>query len=310
MSRLFGTQTTPPPGFLAEGALGDLDMTGQQQQDGDPSGQQGGEQGVPPFEGAESGNITELGDPNGQHQQQIGNPNGQQNGGDPNNGQQGDPDSESAETPGVMDAVALSVKEAALSAKEAELAAKEAQLAAGQHNGQQDANQDPEPPKSRLEGIDLESLESEGERALFKVVQELEQDLTAAQQQSEQATLDAEEIKFESQISATMEEFGVSRGELESKFKETGGLVRHLPTLAKSVLHDRQVTEKTQQGRAAGQQKQQQAQQERTQSASQISGASGAAGANRNTTENGPRGGGKINPRDGAQIAQFYGAFA
>lgn len=310
MSRLFGTQTTPPPGFLAEGALGDLDMTGQQQ-DGDQNGQQNGNQGgdqndqnngVPPFEGAESGNITELGDPNGQNQQQ--------NGGDPNNGQQGDPDSESAQTPGVMDAVALSVKEAALSAKEAELAAKEAQLVSGQHNGQQDANQEPEPPKSILADIDPESLESEGERALFDVAKKLEQELVTTQQQSQQATLDAEEIKFESQISATMEEFGVSRGELETKFKETGGLVRHLPTLAKSVLHDRQVTEKAEQERAAGQQKQQQAQQERTQSASQISGASGAAGANRNTTENGPRGGGKINPRDGAQIAQFYGAFA
>ena len=201
-------------------------------------------------------------------------------------------------------------RQSALNAKESELAARESELAFKQQNsGEPEAE---EPVISVFEEIDPEKLESDGERAILGAAKQVEtkfnaqltaaeKKVTVAEQKAQAATEKSENMELESNIKETCVKYSVTRGELETAYQQSSGLVRDLDTLAKSVLFDRAAAN-------TGQQAQAQAKNERTQGAAKVVGAQGAQGANRNTDAE-PRGNLK-NVFDGAEIAKHYSAFA
>ena len=291
MSQIFGREVRPAtgggtPAFTAGGVLEQDPATLENSaippaggQEGDQTGGQEGDQ-----------NWTPVGDENA-------------NTGD-EGGEQG-----SEETPApTMESLALEVKEAQLQAKEAELIAREAQLSAqGQSNANSGEESEPEPPASVLAEVNPEELESEGERILYGVAEKLEgnlnetrQQLLATEKQAQEAAAAAQQMELESNITRVMGKYGVSRSDLETKFQETGQSVRNLDVLAQSIIFDKNQTQ-------SGTDQTKKAQASRTQAVSKVGGNTGAPGANREGESNtGPRGGGKINYRDGAQIAQHY----
>ena len=290
MAQIFGREVRPhtgggTPAYTAGGVLEQEPATLENGailpeggQEGDQTGGQEGDQ-----------NWTPVGDENA------------------NTGDEGGEEAADPASP-TMESLALEVKEAQLQAKEAELIAREAQLSAqGQSNANSGEESEPEPPASVLAEVNPEELESEGERILFGVAQKLEgnlnetrQQLLATEKQAQEAATAAQQMELESNITRVMGKYGVSRSELETKFNETGQSVRNLDVLAQSILYDKNQTQ-------SGTTQTKKAQASRTQAASKVGGNTGAPGANREQEANtGPRGGGKINYRDGAQIAQHY----
>lgn len=329
MSGLFGRETTPPPGF------GDAPNPGaappqpqqQQQQGGGEEGhftQQTGmpgqqSNGVPAFEGAESGNVTESTPANpGQTQTQ---PPGQVQTQPPQTqtqppvqtqqppvqtqtqppGQTQQQPPPQTQPPQQMDAVALEAKSAALDAREAKLMAQEAHQAATAQNTETPAEETP----SLLADINEEELESEGEKTLFKVAQGLENKLNEATKQSESAQKAADAMQAEQVIQTAMAQYGVTREELEQAYQQTGNPDANL--LAQSILWQKSQAAAAEAQTQQGLQTQHQAHQERVQSASHITSAPGAPGATRTHTP--PAGRGVTNPFDGEQVAKAYRAF-
>ena len=303
MPKIFGTQTTPPPGFTAE-----IPVTNPPPQGANGQGNE------PPVEGADPGN--EDGTPNTPDpstifntQQNQGNEGGEQGNDNEGGGEQGNEGDDNNAQPN-MEQVALDARQSALNAKESELAARESELAFKQQNsGEPEAE---EPVISVFEEIDPEKLESDGERAILGAAKQVEtkfnaqltaaeKKVTVAEQKAQAATEKSENMELESNIKETCVKYSVTRGELETAYQQSSGLVRDLDTLAKSVLFDRAAAN-------TGQQAQAQAKNERTQGAAKIGSAQGAQGANRNTDAE-PRGNLK-NVFDGAEIAKHYSAFA
>ena len=298
MPKIFGTQTTPPPGFTAE-----IPVT-------NPPPQGANEQGnEPPVEGTDTGNgdgTPNAPDPSQIFNTQQGNEDGEQGGEQGGEGGEGDDNNAQPN----MEQLALDAKASALAAKESELATRESELAFKQQNsGEPEAE---EPVISVFEEIDPEKLESDGERAILGAAKQVETKFNAQLTAAEKRAADAEKIaqeasnksenmELESNIKETCVKYSVTRGELETAYQQSNGLVRDLDTLAKSVLFDRAAAN-------TGQQAQAQAKTERTQGAAKVVGAQGAQGANRNTDTE-PRGNLK-NVFDGAEIAKHYSAFS
>lgn len=355
MSGLFGKATTPPAGFADAPNPNPAPPVVNQPQQGQPQQgqpQQGGEeghftpqtgmpqqqqQGVPAFEGAESGNVTEAtpanpgqvqtqppgqvqtqqppawrdvsGQPHtqqpGQVQTQTQQPPGQVQTQQPPQTQQQPPAQvQTQQPPQQMDAVALEARSAALDAREAKVIAEEARLAATGQNGG-NPEQETETP-SLLADIDEASLESEGERAIFKVAQGLENQLSEVTKQSQAAQRAADAMRTEQIIQNAMSQYGVTREELDRAYQETRNPDVNL--LAQSILWQKGEAAKAEAQTQQGQQIQQQAHQARVQAASHITAAPGAQGANRTHTP--PAGRGVTNPFDGEQVARAYRAFA
>ncbi|MEG9862131.1 MAG: hypothetical protein V6Z81_06470 [Parvularculales bacterium] len=308
MSGLFGRQTSPPEGFAdAPNPNPGAAPPHQQQQHGGDEGhftQQTGmpeQRGVPDFEGAESGNVTQA-TPVNQQQTQVP-PQTQQV--PPN--QQPPPQTQQTQQvppnqqPPAMDAVALEVKQAALDAREAKLIAQEAQLATNSQNTPEE-----EPAPSLLSDINEEGLESEGERMLFGVTKQLESELREARKTAEAAVKTADDMRADRIIQTAIAEYGVTREELDQAYQQTGNPDVNL--LAQSILYQKSQAAQSQQQTQQGLQTQHEAHQQRVQSVQHITAAPGAQGATR--THNPPAGRGVTNPFDGVQVARAYKAFA
>lgn len=322
MSGIFGKSTTPPAGFSDVPNPNPAVPPIQQQQGGGEQGhftQQTGmpeqrQDNVPAFEGAESGNVTESQpvthvnqqqgpqvnqqqQPPQVNQQQAPHVNQQQ---PPQVNQQQPPQVQQQQTP-AMDAVALEVKQAALDAREAKLMAQETRLA-NQNNLQ---NTPEEPPPSLLADIEEESLESEGERTLFKVAQQLETQLNETKKTADAAVKSADDMRADQIIQSAIAQYGVTREELDQAYQQTGNPDVNL--LAQSILWRKSQTAQSQEQTQQGLQTQHVAHQERVQSVQNITGAPGAPGATRTYTP--PPRRGVTNPYDGEQVARVYRAF-
>lgn len=322
MTGIFGKQTTPPPGFDGSG---DPNATGQPGVAPIGSGEEGHfnpgaipngqppntNPGVPAFEGAESGGITES-QPTNPNAQPPADPNNAQPPAqppgqpptDPNAQPPADPNNAQPPAATQFDALALETKQAQLDAREAVVIAREAQIAVnGGNTAPGEATPAEEP--SLLSDIDPENLESDGEKALFQVAQGLEKELRDTKKAASVADETARSMQAETRIQAAMETYGVTREELDTKFQQTG--VGNVEVLAQSVAFDKSQKEKAEAPTNAGQQLQNVAQQERTQSVSRIGGSQGAPNPTQPGTQS--RGRGVTNPYDGAQVARVYRAF-
>jgi len=298
MSKLFGTETTIPEGFQEPGVP---PVATGQVQGADP---QSVPQSVPdagytpsteqPLAGAQAGvpGTVPVADYGQGQQGQYEVPQGNY--------------TESQEAPGAsgyspMDTVAMEARQSALDAREAAIAAKEAVLSQGN-------NQEAPKAPSFLDDVNPETLESEGERALYSAVETLQKELQETRSQAERAQTEATNMRVEGEIHQTMQAYGVTRSELEAEYARSNGMVRDLETLAKSILFDRYQHQQAQYESQAYQQQAQQAQQDRVQSARHIGGSPGSPGASRVAPASGPRA--QLNPFDGAEVAKHYKAFS
>lgn len=291
---VFGRETTPPPGMTDvpnpnQGIAGKAKFSTDQTTETTQT--------VPDFEGTESGVVTDS-EPVSTQETETETTETTETTQETETNDESGQTSESTE----FDPLQLELKAAQLEAREAKVMAQEAQLSSRNNGAPPQEQQEEEEFKSMLDEIDPESLESEGERSLFKVAQALEEKLHTTEKQAQEASLESQRVRADANINRVLSEYDVSEAELEEKFAVTG--VRDLDTLAKSILWDKAQTQTTKTQVKQGQQK-------RTTQVSKIA-ASGNSGASNNTTENnetGKRTNGNVNPFDGAQVSKFFQAF-
>jgi len=315
MSGIFG-RTVQPTG-TADALIGTTQTTqsNQEEQGGGQSQQQN--QGVPPFEGNESGNVSES-EPSGQNGNSQQNDNSQQNNnsqeGDQNqqqgNPQQGNPQQSSAQFDPAA-AYAIQV------ANEAKVAAQVAQQLA-QHQSTP-VEEDTFEEITFDDVIDEEELVSDGEKKLVSFTKKLvdginttRKELHETKKQLQAAEDTSERTNTEFEIQRAMQHYNVTRAELESAFQRSNGRVQDVNILAESALYARIVQQQNQQQQEQVQTQVQEATENRGKNTGVVGQQQSSNSNNGTSTTNTdePRGGGKLNPFDGASIAQHYSAFA
>lgn len=289
---LIGTTHTSPPG-------------------GDPNQQGGSHTGVPPFEGAESGNVTES-EPVGQGDE---NPQGDANPQDDTNQEQPQGDA-NPQQPAQFDPATVYAIQVA---NEAKVAAEVARQLYAQKNSTP-AEEDTFEEISILEEFNEEELVSDGEKKLVSVAKKLEEGLNTTRKELHDtkkqlavAENNAQNTSLEFDIQRAMTHYGVTRAELETAYQRSNGKVEDLNILAESALYARLAQQQQKENQQQLQNKVQQSTQDRGQQTGvvgQQQSNSGNTGTTQQGDADGPRGGGKLNPFDGTEIAKHYSAFA
>lgn len=317
MSGIFGR--SQQPSGTADALIGTTQTTPPGQQGGDPGQQQGDpNQGVPPFEGATSGNVTESQPAQGNEQPGDQDPNQNQNQqqGDPNQNQQQSDPNQQQQTVQFDPATAYAIQVA----NEAKVAAEVARQLAEKETAPSEEEIFEE--LSYDDEFDPEELVSDGEKKLAKKLidglnttrrelHDTRKQLKVAENKVKAAEDNAQNTNLEFEIQRAMTHYGVTRAELETAYQRSNGKVEDLNILAESALYARLAQKQQQQNQQQLQSQVQQATQERGQE-TKVVGQQQSNSGNQGTQSNqdGPRGGGKLNPFDGASIAQHYSAFA
>ena len=117
---------------------------------------------------------------------------------------------------------------------------------------------------------------------------------------------------MEFDIQRTIAHYGVTRAELETAYQRSHGKVEDLSILAESALYARLAQQQHQQSQEQVQNQVQQAAAKRGQDTGVVGQQQSSNGntGTQSTNTDGRRGGGKLDPFDGASIAQHYSAFA
>lgn len=266
-------------------------------------------EGVPAFEGTESGKVTESEPAQNGGDQDQGN-DGNQNQGDQTQVQNGSQPQQIQFDPATAYAIQA--------ANEAKVAAEVARQLA-QQSVTSTEDEDTFEEISILGEFSDDELVSDGEKRLVSAAKKLEEglnttrkELAATQKQLKAAEDNASKTNIEFEIQRAMTHYGVTRAELETAYQRSNGKVEDLNILAESALYARIAHQQQQQTQTQVQTQVQKATEERGQESSVVGQQQSSNGNNgtQTTSTDGPRGGGKLNPFNGAEIAKHYSAFA